>query len=158
MTMQPLDPERFADVVGARLRQLPIPAAPHTLLPRVMAAAQEWARRPWYARAWFTWPVAWQAASISVLCVLGAGAVLLLPSVEGAAARIATAYTAGMGGDAIGIAGRLGVTINATVILWRTIVRPIAPYAFAFAALMCLACAVFGAALNHVVFGRAAQP
>ena len=40
LTMHPVDPERFADVVGARLRQLPMPRAPHTLLPRVMAAAQ----------------------------------------------------------------------------------------------------------------------
>jgi hypothetical protein len=136
--MHPVDPERFADVLGARLRQLPLPVAPRTLLPRVMAAAQEWARRPWYARAWFTWPLAWQAASIAGLCLLGAGLVLLVPSVASAAAHIAT--------------------VNAAVVLWRTIVRPIAPYAFAFAALMCLGCAVFGAALNHVVFGRTVQP
>jgi hypothetical protein len=136
--MRSIDPERFADVVGARLRQLPLPAAPRTLLPRVMAAAQKWARRPWYTRAWFTWPLGWQAASIAVLCVLGAAAVLLLPSVASAAARI--------------------TTVNAAVVLWRTLVRPVAPYAFAFAALMCAACAVFGAALNHVVFGRTVQP
>jgi hypothetical protein len=156
--MHPVDPERLADVVGARLRQLPMPVAPRTLLPRVMAAAQEWARRPWYARAWFSWPIAWQAASIAGLCLLGAGLVLLVPSVEGAAVRLAAAYVAGIGGDAVGIAGRLEVTMSATVILWRTIVRPIAPYAFAFMALMCLACGVFGAMLDHVVFGRTVQP
>jgi hypothetical protein len=129
------------DVVGARLRELPLPAAPGTLLPRVMAAAHEWARRPWYSRAWFTWPLGWQAASIAllgVLCVLGAGAVLLLPSVASAAARLAS--------------------VNAVLILWRTFVRPVAPYAFAFAALMGVACAVFGAALNYVVFSRTVQP
>ena len=139
--MASADPERFAGAVGARLRQLPLPAAPHTLLPRVMAAAQAWARRPWYSRAWFTWPLGWQAASIAllcVLCVLGVGAVLLLPSAASAVARMAS--------------------VNVAVVLWRTFVRPVAPYAFAFAALMCLACAVFGAALNHVVFGRTVQP
>jgi len=136
--MHPVDPERLADVVGARLRQLPMPVAPRTLLPRVMAAAQEWARRPWYAREWFTWPLGWQAASIAMLCVLGAGAVMLLPSVASATARM--------------------TTVHAAVVVWRTIVRPVAPYAFAFGALMCLACAVFGAALNHVVFGRTVQP
>jgi hypothetical protein len=156
--MHPVDPERFADVVGTRLRHLPMPSAPRTLLPRVMAAAQRWARRPWYARAWFTWPLAWQAASIAGLCVLGAGAVMLLPSVEGAAARIATGYAAGMRGHAVDIIGRVEVTMNAAVILWRTIVRPTATYAFAFVALMCLACAVFGAAINHVAFGRTVQP
>ena len=155
--MHPVDPERFADAVGARLRRLPLPVAPRTLLPRVMAAAQEWARRPWYARAWFTWPLAWQAASIAGLCLLGAGLVLLVPSIEGAAVRMTTAYTAGVGRDAVDITGRLEVAMNATGILWRTIVRPAAPYAFAFGALMCLACAVFGAALNHVVFGRTVQ-
>src|SRR6476659_5528714 len=132
--MASADPERFAGAIGARLRQLPMPAASRTLLPRVMAAAQEWARRPWYTRAWFTWPLGRQAASIAMLCVLGAGAVLLLPSVASAVARTAS--------------------VNVAVVLWRTFGRPVAPYAFAFAALMCLACAVFGAALNHVVFGR----
>jgi hypothetical protein len=156
--MHPVDSERFADVVGARLRQLPMPAAPRTLLPRVMAAAQEWARRPWYARGWFTWPLAWKAASIVMLCASGAGAVMLLPSVDSAAARMAAAYTAGMGGGPIGIPEHLQFTLNATVVIWRAIVRPVAPYAFAFAALMYLACAVFGAALNHVVSGRTAQP
>jgi hypothetical protein len=158
LTMQPVDPERFADVVGTRLRHLPMPSAPRTLLPRVMAAAERWARRPWYARAWFSWPLAWQAASIAVLCVLGAGAVMLLPGVEGAAARIVTRYTAGVGGNAVDIIGRVDVTIKAALILWRTIVRSLAPCAFAFIALMCLACAVLGAALNHVAFGRTVLP
>jgi hypothetical protein len=68
---------------------------------------------------------------------VGAGAVMLLPSVASATARD---------------------TVNAAAVLWRIFVRPVAPYAFAFAGLMCLACAVFGAALNHVVFGRTVQP
>ena len=136
--MHPVDPEPFADIVGSSLRRLPLPVAPRTLLPRVMAAAQEWARRPWYAREWFAWPLAWQAASIAMLCVSGAGAVVLLPSVASATAHM--------------------TTVNAAVVVWRAIVRPVAPYAFAYGALMCLACAVFGAALNHVVFGRTVQP
>jgi hypothetical protein len=156
--MHPVDPERFADIVGTRLRELPQPVAPRTLLPRVMAAAQEWARRPWYARAWFTWPLGWQVASIAVLCVMGVWAVMLVPAVEGAAARIATAYIANTGGGLVGAGGRLEATMNAVVILWRAIVKPIAPYVFAFAALMCGACAVFAAALNHVAFGRTVQP
>ena len=133
--MYPAELDRLVD---AELRQLPSPRAPQTLLPRVMAAVEQWTRRPWYTRAWFTWPPGWQAASIALLCVLGAGAVLLLPGAASAVARMAS--------------------VNVAVVLWRTFVRPVAPYAFAFAALMCLACAVFGAALNHVVFGRTVQP
>ena len=156
--MHPVDPEQFEEILGARFRQLPMPRAPRTLLPRVMAAAQQWARRPWYARAWFTWPLGWQVASIAVFCVIGAWAVMAVPTVESAAARIASAYIASTGGDVAGAGGRLEATMNAVVILWRAIVKPIAPYVFAFAALMGGACAVFAAALNHVAFGRTVQP
>ena len=156
--MHPADPEQFEETVGAGLRQLPMPRAPRTLLPRVMAATQQWARRPWYARAWLTWPLGWQLASIAVFCVIGAWAAMLLPTVEGAAVRLATMYTATTTSDMVGIGGHLEATMNAVVILWRIIVRPIAPYAFGFAALMCGACAVFGGALNHVAFGRTVQP
>ena len=156
--MHPVDPEQFEEILGARLRQLPMPRAPRTLLPRVMAAAQQWARRPWYARAWFTWPLGWQVASIAVFCVIGACAVMAVPTVESAAARIASAYIASTGGDVVGAGGRLEATMNAVVILWRAIVKPIAPYVFAFAALMGGACAVFAAALSHVAFGRTVQP
>lgn len=156
--MRPVNQETLAEMVDTELRQLPSPRAPQTLLPRVMAAAERWARRPWYTRAWFTWPLEWQAASVAVFCLIGAGAVMLLPSVEGAATRIATVYTAGVAGDAVGLAGRAEVTMSAVVILWRTILQPFVFYAFAFVALMCVACAAFGAALNHVLFGRTVQP
>ena len=156
--MHPVDPEQFEEILGARFRQLPMPRAPRTLLPRVMAAAQQWARRPWYARAWFTWPLGWQVASIAVFCAIGACAVMAVPTVESAAARIASAYIASTGGDVVGAGGRLEATMNAVVILWRAIVKPIAPYVFAFAALMGGACAVFAAALNHLAFGRTVQP
>jgi len=152
-----MDPERFADVVGARLRQLPLPAAPRTLLPRVMAAAQEWARRPWYTRAWFTWPVGWQIASVAALVLIGAGGVMLLPSGQAAATRIASAYAGGAASDAALIAGRAEMTRNAAAILWHALVQPFAVYAFAFVALMCVACVAFGAALNYVIFGRTAR-
>jgi hypothetical protein len=46
------------------LARLPSPGAPPTLLPRVLAAVDAWVSRPWYARAWFTWPLGWQAVSV----------------------------------------------------------------------------------------------
>jgi hypothetical protein len=152
------DPEPFADIVGAALRQLPGPTAPHTLLPRVMAAAQQWARRPWYVRAWFTWPLGWQLTSIAVLCATVAGTVMLWPLVEDAAATIARMSAACSGCNAAIISGYLVVTMNVTAVLWRTVVRPMMLCAAAFGALMCLACAVFGTVLHQVVFGRAVQP
>jgi hypothetical protein len=40
-------------------------------------------------------------------------------------------------------------------VLWNALLAPIVPYAFGLVLLMCVACAVFGTALNHLVFGKA---
>src|SRR3954467_4135575 len=56
--------------VDRDLRRLPLPQAPRTLLPRVLAAVDAWSRRPWYTRAWFTWPLGWQIASIVAAAAL----------------------------------------------------------------------------------------
>src|ERR1700736_1870656 len=74
--MHPVDLETLVD---RELRQLPLPRAPHTLLPRVLAAVQAWAQRPWYERAWFTWPLAWQMASVSALILIVCAGAALLP-------------------------------------------------------------------------------
>jgi hypothetical protein len=118
--------------VERELRRLPSPVAPHTLLPRVLAAVDAWARRPWYTRAWFTWPAGWQAASIVAVLLVAIG-VWMLPSAPPS----------------------LVVTSNAGRVLWRTMVEPFLVYAFGIVVIMCVACAVFGTALNHLVFGRA---
>ena len=62
--MDPADLETFVD---GELRRLPLPRAPQTLLPRVLAAVEQWRERPWYARAWFTWPLAWQSGRSAAL-------------------------------------------------------------------------------------------
>ena len=120
--------------VERELRRLPSPAAPHTLLPRVLAAVDAWARRPWYTRAWFTWPAGWQVASIVAVLLVAIG-MWMLPAAPPS----------------------LVVTTNAGRVLWRTMVEPFLAYAFAIVVLMCLACAVFGAALSYVFVERAEQ-
>ena len=47
--------------------------APPTLTSRIMRALEHRAALPWYRRAWQTWPVAWQAASLAALVVLFGG-------------------------------------------------------------------------------------
>jgi predicted permease len=126
--MNPADLQRIAH---RELRRLPAPRAPHTLLPRVMAAVQEWSLRPWYARDWFTWPEALKVASAIALVLLVFGSALLWP-------RLEAAFTP--------------VVVPATV-LWRMLLEPLVPYAFVFVMSMCLACAAFAAALNQVVRG-----
>ena len=127
----------FADLeqkVDRELRRLPMPRAPHTLLPRVLAAVEAWVNRPWYTRAWFTWPVGWQVASIALLALVVAGVWMLPPAPPSVV-----------------------VTTNAGRVLWRTMVEPFLVYAFGIVVIMCLACAAFGAALSYVFVERAEQ-
>jgi len=120
--------------VDRELRRLPAPRAPHTLLPRVLAAVEAWVNRPWYTRAWFTWPVGWQVASVALLALIIAGVWMLPPA-----------------------PASVIVTTNAGRVLWRTIVEPFLAYAFVIVVIMCLACAAFGAALSYVFVERAEQ-
>ena len=149
--MNPADLER---VIDRKLKQLPMPLAPHTLLPRVLAAVQEWSLRPWYRRAWFTWPMVWQFAAIGAVVLAAAGAAVLLPTAQAAAAGATSTLTAGVIGRITSVAEWAGVTTAAGRILWGTLVEPLLPYLFALVTLMCLACAAFGAVLNRVAFGR----
>lgn len=141
-------------IVDRKLKQLPAPRAPYTLLPRVLAAVQEWSLRPWYRRAWFTWPMAWQCAAIAVLLLAGVGSTVLLATARAAAAD-ATSPIAGNVITRIAAAAQwVDATSSAGRILWSTLIEPLLPYAFAFVMAMCLACAAFGAALTRVAFGR----
>lgn len=120
--------------VDRELRRLPAPRAPHTLLPRVLAAVDAWVNRPWYTRAWFTWPLGWQVASVALLALAFAGIWMLPPAPPSVV-----------------------VTTNAGRVLWRTIVEPFLAYAFVIVVIMCVACAAFGAALSYVFVERAEQ-
>ena len=131
-----------------------MPRAPHTLLPRVLAAVQQWSRRPWYARAWLTWPLEWQVVSMVALILLVVGSAMLLPSARAAAGGAVSPFAAGVMSDVAGILQRAEVVMNAARVLWRALGEPLVAYAFALVALMCLACAAFGSALNRVVFER----
>jgi hypothetical protein len=116
------------------LARLPAPLAPATLLPRVLAAVDGWVSRPWYARAWFTWPLAWQAASV-VFVALALYATWVAPPLP--ASIVATG--------------------NAGGVIWRTLIEPLLGYVVGLIVLMGLACAVFGAALNYLFLERTAS-
>ena len=120
--------------VHHELRRLPAPLAPDSLLPRVLSAVDAWARRPWFTRAWFTWPLDWQIASVLLLALLAVGIWMLPPAPPSVV-----------------------VTTNAGLVVWRTMVEPFLFYAFGVVVLMCLACAAFGAALSYVFVERAEQ-
>ena len=148
--MDPVDLERL---IARELRNLPEPRAPRSLLPRIMAAAQEMAERPWYQRAWLTWPLAWQIASAALLIGLVTGGALLLPQLRTVVAALA--FIADVQGNVVESTRDVEVATTAVRVLWRTLLAPVVPYALGLVLLMCAACAVFGTALNHLVFGRA---
>ena len=145
--MHPADLETLVDT---ELRQIPAPRAPHTLLPRVLAAVQRWSQRPWYARAWFTWPLAGQIASATALMLIVVGSAMLIASAQIAVDETAAPLVSSM----TRLAQRTEATLNAARVVWRAVIEPFAVYAFGLIVLMCLACALFGTALNHVAFRR----
>jgi hypothetical protein len=148
-----MDPADLERLVSRELKALPPPRAPRTLLPRVMTAVDVSARRPWYSRAWMTWPAAWQAVSIVGLLAAVGGGAMLLPSVRDAMSALT--FVAEVQGDVAARARDLEVAANAVRVLWNALLAPVVPYAFGLVLLMCAACAVFGTALNHLVFGKA---
>jgi hypothetical protein len=152
--MHPADLEA---VVHRELRQLPSPGAPPTLLPCVLTTVRAWSRRPWYERAWLTWPMTWQAASVAALILVVAGGVTLIPHAATGADRVASMFASDMIGSLSTVANVAEATATAARALWRAMIRPLAPYAFALVALMCLACGLFGTALNHVLSERMLQ-
>ena len=135
-----------------------MPRAPHTLLPRVLAAVQEWTLRPWYTRTWLAWPLGWQVVSIAALVLLLVGGAMVMPSALAAAGGARLALASGPMGEVAAMARRAEVTINAARVLWHALVEPFVAYAFALVMLMCLACATFVTALNRIAVGRVLQP
>lgn len=145
-------------VAHRALRALPQPRAPHTLLPRVLRAATAWSLRPWYARAWFTWPREGQVTALAALCAVAAvGLLLLAATVQAAIARILAVSGGRLMHAAAAAAEDLAVAVDAGQVVWGTLIQPLAPYAAAIVIVMCVACAVFGLALNQVALGRMSE-
>jgi hypothetical protein len=148
--MDPIDLERLADV---RLQRLPQPRAPQTLLPRVMAAVRA-AARPWYQRAWFTWPAAWQTLSVVALVSIVIGLGLWLPALDTTVdARVNEVVAPVTTPVAEAVAG-VQALATAAHVFWRA-VQPAAGLLLVLVLVMCAACAVFGAALTRVALGGA---
>jgi len=148
-----MDPGDLERLIDRELRALPLPRAPRALLPRVMAAVDDRAQRPWYTHAWPQWPVGWQLASALVLIGVVATGSALLPQLRDAV--MALTFVANVRGDVAESAREVEVATTAVRVVWRTLLAPVVPWAFGLITLMCAACAVFGTALNHLVFGRA---
>ena len=122
------DPQLEREIHDA-LRRLPQPRAPRSLAPRVMQAVAA-AARP--QAGWRLWALHWQLLGLVVAC--------------------STAVALVIGGSLFaGWFSRLEAT-RAFVTLWQTFVAPYALPVVALTAVMCVVCAVLGAALKHVAW------
>ena len=144
-----------------QLQRLPAPQAPPTLVPRVLSAAQAWRDRPWYARAWRTWPLTARVASVAALLVLVIGGATAWPTIV----TFATAHGGALTPIASAASDWLAVwqlratnALGAGRVLWRALVQPLAPFAFVLVAVMCAACAACVIALNRVAAERSLRP
>lgn len=147
-----MDPAELERLVDRAVRRLPTPRAPSALLPRVIAATRA-RQRPWYARAWRTWPVAWQAASLVLLIGVVAGGLQLQPLLQVPSDLLAfvTEVRVSVADTTRGV-DALATTFT---VLWRALLAPVVPYLFLVVFAMCLACGLFGTALGHLAFGKA---
>jgi len=141
-------------LVHRELRRLTPPAAPSTLLPRVLAAVQAWTLRPWYARPWLHWPAGWQTVSIAVLVLIAAVGAVLVPEAQQVVLDSIAARASHLTSAIAAASRQLETSFTAARVVWRAIAAPIAPYAFVVVASMWLACVAFGTALNRIAFGR----
>ncbi len=150
-----MEPDESERLIDGRLRRLPRLRAPVTLLPRVMSAVHQVSTRPWYARAWFTWPVGARAA---VLLVLTAGAValtLVTPILFSPFTPLVERASAGVAAPVFSATARIEVVTTVIGVVWRALVAPIVPYALGLVVFMYVTCALVGSALSYLVFGKA---
>jgi hypothetical protein len=148
------DPEQQVD---RALADLPPLTAPGTLLPRVLAAVQAWAERPWYERAWLTWPLGLQIGSAALLILLVAGGALAMPFVQAQGIQLAAFVSARLPIDVPNLGASLRVTAIALVLAWRAVVQPLLLLVLPIAFLAGAAGAAILTALNRVLVERSVQ-
>ena len=147
----------FDEQLERELRELPGPRAPETLLPRVLLAVAEADARPWYSRAWVTWPRGLQVASAAFLALIVAGLWSMAPSgLQGIADVVSPA--------ASNVWTRLGPLVQqaqqvATLgrVLWDVLLGPIAAHALVLTVLIGFFCALFWTAVTRLALGEAAS-
>lgn len=143
------------ELVDRELKRLPYPAAPGTLLPKVLAATRTAAPRA--ARGWAGWSWTWRIAVVAGFCAIGAGAWLLAPVLQPwvAAALAAAGPVAERTGA---IAHRADQTAAVTRVLWQAILQPLATYLAALALALTLALALVWTLVERLALGGTSQP
>ena len=132
-----MDPVDFDAQLDRELKALPAPRAPRSLLPRVLAATVD---NPSAARAsgWFTWPLAWRIASITVVVLVATGGWMFAATPPEKVSEAADA------------AGEVATLLR---VFWDVMFQPVATYVFILGISLALACALAWAALEAALGG-----
>ena len=145
-----MDPADLEHLTDRALRALPSPRAPRTLLPRVLAAVAAEARRPWYGRAWLTWPLQWQVLSGAAALIFVVTATLAGPSAAAALVELGTGTSLPISSALAGTLVRLHAAWDASRIVWN-VIEPAARYLAFLLLVMSAACVAFGTVLDRVI-------
>ncbi|TAL06613.1 MAG: hypothetical protein EPO07_01595 [Verrucomicrobia bacterium] len=89
--MNPDHENKLAAAVTRELNSLGELPAPEAIAARVMRVIERRNAAPWYRRAWQTWPVGLQAASLAILVAMFAGVAVLLNGLSTSAPATAAA-------------------------------------------------------------------
>jgi hypothetical protein len=145
--MDPVDLERLTD---RALGSLPRLRAPRTLLPRVLAAVAAEASRPWYARAWLSWPLGWQLVSGVAAVLVIVAATIAGPGTAAAMIEFGTSTSLPVSSYLAGAVRSLETAWDASRIVWN-VIAPVARYLALLLLVMSAACVAFGTVLDRVI-------
>ena len=150
MTMEPDDLERLAH---RALSELPLPRAPRTLRPRVMAAVAV----PHVGHPWFTWP--WPLQVAAVLLVAGFAGVCgwAWPTIVASLGAVLPDSVQAGANYVGGAAETSAALLRVMELTWTAVVAPIARLVLLLTVALCTACALCLAALSRVALGGASQ-
>lgn len=118
--MNPDYEKQLEAAIDRELKGLGDLPAPATLVSRVMRTLEQRAALPWYRRAWQTWPMVWQAASLTAMLVVFGGICFGVVELSQAASTTAPAHQVGGWLASVGAVFKtLGVLAEAVVLAVR---------------------------------------
>ncbi|AMY08084.1 hypothetical protein LuPra_01272 [Luteitalea pratensis] len=150
MTMEPDDLERLAH---RALADLPMPRAPRTFRPRVMAALA----LPDVGHPWFTWPWPLQVAAVLLVAAVVGGFGWAWPTLLASFGALLPHSLQTGAGYVGGAAETTAALLRVMELTWSAVVAPIARLVLLLTVALCTACALCLAALSRVALGGASQ-
>jgi hypothetical protein len=150
-----MDPLNLERMMAHRLSQLPAPAAPPTLAPRVMAAVRA-STRPVAAtgfRPWFVWPRVWQATFVLTLVAVMAASALAWTTLAQSPGAHGWTLALGAASNAVETVGAIAAIVQAAVsVCWSLLLHPFVLGLLLWFGLMAAACVFFATLLGRVAF------